>query len=154
MENLVVIHQCVEHLRVGLKGDGGTGMVGVADDLHLLGNVTPGELHLVDMSVLVHLHLQPLGKGVYHGRAHAVKTAGYLVAPAAELTAGVQNGIYHLQSGPARLGLDVYGDAPAVVGDGDGIALVDGHGDVRAVARQRLVDGIVHDLIHQMVQTR
>ena len=49
--------------------------------------------------------------------AHAVQAAGDLVAPAAELAAGVQDGKDHLQGGLAGLGLDVHGDAAAVVHD-------------------------------------
>ena len=65
----------------------------------------------------------------------------------------MQNGIDDLQRRSAGLGLDVHGDAPSVVGDGDGVAGVDGHGDVLTVAGKGLIDGIVHDLINQMVQT-
>ena len=153
VQRLVVVLQRVEHLRVGLEGHGGAGMVGVADDLHLLGDVPAGELHLVNFSVLVYLHRQPLAQGVDHAGAHAVQTAGDLVAAAAELAAGVQHGEHHLQRGTSRLRLHVHGDAASVVGDGDGVAGVDGHGDIRAVPGQRLVDGVVHDLIDQMVQS-
>ena len=81
-----------------------------------------------------------------------MKAAGDLVAAASELAAGVEHGVHHLQGGPPGLGLDVHGDAPAVVGDGDGVPGVDGHGDMRAVPRQSLVNGVVHDLVDQMVQ--
>ena len=154
VEGVVVVLQGVEHLRVGLEGDGGAGVVGLAHHGHLLGDLAPGELHLIDLPVLVDLDLQPLAQGVDHRRAHAVEAAGHLIAAAAELAAGVEDGEHHLQGGPAGLGLDVHGDAPAVVGDGDGVPRVDGHGDVGAVARQGLVDGVVHDLIHQVVQAR
>ena len=153
VQRLIVVLQRVEHLRVRLKGHGGAGMVRLADDLHLLGDIAPGEFHLIDFAVLVYLHRQPLAQSVHHGRAHAVQAAGDLIASAAELAAGVQHGEHHLQGGPARLGLDIHGNTTAVIGDGDGVTLVDGHGNVRAVAGQRLVDGVVHDLIYQVVQT-
>ena len=106
----------------------------------------------MDLSVPVNLHHQPFAQGIHHGSAHAMKAAGYLVAPAAELAAGVQHGIHHFQSRLASLGLNVHRDAAAVIHHGDGVALVDGDGDLRAVACQRFVDGVVHDLIHQMVE--
>ena len=152
VQGVVIIDQSVEHLRVGLEGDGGAGAAGVPHHGHLLGDLAPGEAHLVDLAVLVHLYLKPLAQGIHHRGAHAVQAAGHLVAPAAELAAGVEHGEHHLQSGPPGLGLDVHGDAPAVVGDGDGVSGVDGHGDLGAVAGQRLVDGVVHDLVHQVVQ--
>ena len=75
------------------------------------------------------------------------------VGAAAELAAGVEDGVHHLQGGLAGLGLNVHGNAPAIVHHGDGAVLVDLHQDIRAVACQGLVDGVVHDLIHQMVKT-
>ena len=81
-----------------------------------------------------------------------MQAAGDLVPAAAELAAGVEDGEHHLQGGLSGLGLDVHRDTASVVGDRDGIAGVDGHRNVGAVAGQSLIDGVVHDLIHQMVQ--
>ena len=98
------------------------------------------------------LDREPLGKGVDDGCADAVQAAGDLIAAAAEFAARMQDRIDDLERGAAGLGLNVHGDAAAVIGDGDGVAGIDRHGDVGAVARKRLVDGVVHDLIDQMVQ--
>ena len=154
MEGVVAVLQGVEHLRVRLEGDGGAGVVGLAHHLHLLGDLSPGKLHLIDLAVLVDLDLQPLAQGVYHAGAYAVQTAGNLVAAAAKLAAGVEDSEDDLQSGTAGLGLDVHGDAAAVVGDGDGVAGIDGHGDIGAVARQGLVDGVIHNFVHQVMKSR
>ena len=154
MKNLIVVDQGIEHLRVGLEGDLGAGFVGFAHHLHFLGDVAPGKFHFVNFPVFVHPHPQPLGQRVDNRRAYAVEAAGDLVAAAAEFAAGVEHGVHHFQGRPSGLGLDVHGDTPAVVGDGDGIAGIDGDGDVLAVAGQSLVDGVVHDLIDQVVQAR
>ena len=98
------------------------------------------------------LDREPLGQGVDDGRADAVQAAGDLIAAAAEFAARMQDRIDDLERGAAGLGLNVHGDAAAVIGDGDGVAGVDRHGDVGAVAREGLVDGVVHDLIDEMVQ--
>ena len=82
-----------------------------------------------------------------------MQTAGHLIASAAELAAGMEHRENNLQRRLTGLGLDVHGDTPAVIGDGDGVSGVNGDGDVLAVPRQGLVDGIVHDFIHQVVQT-
>ena len=153
VEDLIVIDQAVEHLRIRLEGDLGAGVVRGAYDLHLLGDVAPGEFHFVDVPVFVDPDPEPLGQCVDHGGAYAVKAAGDLVAAAAELAAGMEHGIHHLQGGPSGLGLDIHGNAAAVIGDGDGIAGVDGHGNMLTVSGQGLINGIVHDLVDQMMQT-
>ena len=114
--------------------------------------MTAREFHLVDPAVLVHLDLKPFGKRVDDARADAVQTAGDLVAPAAELAAGVQDGENDLKRRPSGLRLNIDGNAAPVIHNGDGVALVDRHADLRAVAGKRLVDGVVHDLIDQVVQ--
>ena len=58
-----------------------------------------------------------------------------------------------LQGALSGLLLDVHGDAAAVVAHADHVPLLDRHFDRRAEAGQRLVDGVVDDLIDQMVQT-
>ena len=82
-----------------------------------------------------------------------MQAAGDLIAPAAEFAAGMEHGIHDLQSRTPGLGLDIHGDTPAVVGDGDGVAGIDGHGNMLTVSGQRFVNGVVHDLIDQVVQT-
>ena len=152
VEGLIVVHQVIEHLRVRLEGDGGAGAVGGPHHGHGLRHLAPAELHLVDLAILMNLNPQPFRQGVDHAGAHAVEAAGDLITAAAELAAGVEDGIYHLQGGLAGLGLDVHRDAAAVVGDGDGVAVVNGDPDLGTVAGQGLVNGVVHDLIDQVVE--
>ena len=154
MENFIIVNKGIKHLRVRLEGDLRTGFVGIAYDGHLLGDDTPGKLHLVNFTVFMHPDLHPLGQGVDYRRTNAVQTAGDLIAAAAEFTTGVQNGKDHLHGRPTGLGLDIHRNTTAIVGNGDGIAGIDGDGDMLTVARQRLIDGIVHNFVHQMVQTR
>ena len=148
-----MIDRIVKHLGVGMEAHLRAVPVGFADDLHLLRNVAAGEFHLVDAAVFEYAHLQPVRECVYHARADAVQTAGDLIAPAAELAAGVQHRIDDLERGLARLLLNVHGNAAAVVGHADGLAVLNGYLDMRAEARERLVDGVIDDLIYQMVQT-
>ena len=155
VQDLIVVFQRLEHLGIGLEAHGRAGAVGLADDGDVLRDIAAGELHLMDLPVLVHLDLEPFGEGVVDDRgAHAVQAAGDLVAPAAELAARVQHGEHDLERALARLRLNVHGDAAAVVAHADDVAFLDRHFDMIAVARQRLVDGVVHDLIHEMVETR
>ena len=81
-----------------------------------------------------------------------MQAAGDLIAPAAELAARVQHGEHHFECGLAGLRLDVHGDAATVIADADDVAGLDGELNVAAVASEGLVDGVVDDLIHQVVQ--
>jgi hypothetical protein len=141
---------------------------GVADDLERAGldavddfdeavdGVAAVELHEVLVAVAGDGEAQPLGEGVDAGDADAVQAAGDLVAVLVELAAGVEHA--HDDLGGGALGLvlvvhlDADRDAAAVVGDGDGVVGVDGDDDVVAVAGQGLVDGVIDDFEHHVVQ--
>ena len=154
VQRVVVIDRVVEHPGVGLEADCRAGAVGFADDAHLLRDVAARELHLVDLAVFVDVHDEPLAHCVYDRCADAVQAAGHLVASAAELAAGVQHGENDLERALAGLLLDIHGDAAAVIAHADNIARLDDDLDAVAVAGQRLVDGVIDDLVHKVVQTR
>ncbi len=83
-----------------------------------------------------------------------MEAAGDLVSPAlAELAAGVEDGQDDLGSGALLLGMLVDRDAAAVVDDGDRLVGMDRDLDVVAVAGQRLVDGVVDDLVDEVMQS-
>ena len=115
MKRLVVVLRGVEHLGVRLEGDLCAVLIGRADDLHFLRNIAARKLHLIDFPVAVHVDDEPFRKGVDDRRTHTVKTAGDLIAPAAEFAARVQNGIDHLQRRLSGLRLNVDGNAAAIV---------------------------------------
>jgi len=81
-----------------------------------------------------------------------VQTTGHLVATAAELPAGVQHG-QRQGDGRDLLGrVFLDGDAASVVDHLDAVVGQQPDLDGVAVAGQRLVDGVVDDLGHQVVQ--
>ena len=83
----------------------------------------------------------------------AVQPAGHLVARAAELGPGVERRHRRLHAGQAGRGVDVDGNAPPVVMDGNRGVLRDLDRDPVAVPGHRLVDGVVHDLVDQVMET-
>jgi len=143
-------------LRAGLhvrpEADGGTGAVGLADDLQVVERLSALILLLVDLAVLIHVDLKVAGQRVDHRRAHAVQAAGDLVAAASEFAAGVQHRQAHLDSGSPHLGVNAHREAAAVVLDGNGAVFVERDDDVIAEAGQRLVHRVVDDFVHQVVQ--
>ncbi len=88
------------------------------------------------------------------GHADTMQAAGDLVAFIVELAAGMQFGHHDFRSGTLFLVvvLDVDGNAAAVVLHADRVVGVDDDLDVVAIAGESLVDRIVDDLEHHMVE--
>ena len=114
--------------------------------------VAEGELLLPQLAAVAHLDLEVAGERVHHRDAHAVQTAGDLVAAATELAARVQHGQRERHGRQLLAGRGVGGDATTVVLDADAAVGLEGDDDPVAVARERLVDRVVHDLPDQVVQ--
>src|SRR4029453_4481456 len=128
---------------------------GLAGDLELaLGLAAVDEGHRVALAVLVDLAHQPAGQGVDDRHTDAVEAAGHLVAVAAELAAAVQLGERDLDARQLVLRVDVGGDAPAVVDHPAATVGQQGDVDAVAVAGHGLVDRVVDDLPHEVVQAR
>ena len=141
-----------ENLRIRLEGDLRPCFCGVAYHLQVGDGFSPFKPLAVNMSAVADLYLQPGGEGVDHRGSHAVKAAGNLVAAAAELSAGVKHGKHHRHRRDSHFWLDSHWDAAAVVLYHDDIAGENPHVDFIAVAGQGLVDGVVHDLVDQVMQ--
>ena len=108
---------------------------------------------LIDLPVAPDLEVEALRQGIHHRDADAVKTAGDLVAVVVELAAGVQ----HRQDDFGRrlaAGVKFDGNAAAVVDDRDRVVDVNRDVDLIAESGQRLVDGVVDDLVDEVVQAR
>ena len=149
----VVYGRLLEDVAAGLEPDGGTGLFRVADDLEVLFRNTQVELLVVDMPVLTDFDFEPVRQGVDDGGTDAVETAGDLVSATAELTAGMEDGQNDRDRGNAQFLVDTDGDASTVVADFDDVPGQDVHFNVCAEAGQRLVDGVIDDLIDQMVES-
>ena len=106
-----------------------------------------------DRAVAPDLEVEPLRERVDDRDADAVQAARDLVAAAvAELAAGVQRGQHDLGGGLACFFMPLDGDAAAVVDDGAAVVRMQGDGDPLGMAGDRLVHGVVHDLVDEVVQ--
>ena len=101
----------------------------------------------------VDLDVERAGQRVDHGDADAVQAAGDRVGIAVELAARVQDRHDHFDGGLLLHRVHVDRDAAAVVGDADAAIVLEHDVDAGGVARHRLVDGVVHDLLDHVVQT-
>ena len=139
----------------GPVGDRRTGALVGAERLELLeravGHAEAERLPPV-VATVAYVDLELAAQRVDDRDAHAVQATGHLVAAAAELAAGVQHGQRHRDRRHVLAGGRVGGDAAAVVLDADAAVVLQGHRDAGGVAGQRLVDGVVDDLPHEVVQ--
>ena len=108
---------------------------------------------VIFLAILINIDLQPLRKGINYRRTYTMKSARYLVSAAAELTAGMKNRKYDFYSRKSRFFLDSNRNTTSIINDGDGIVGVDGHIDLGTISGQSLVNGVVNDLIYQMMET-
>ena len=83
-----------------------------------------------------------------------MQAAGNLVTVAVEFPAGVQHRHDDLGCGTAGfiLGVDAGGDTPPVVHDADGIVGMDDDFNFVAVSGQRLIDRVIENLEHHVMQ--
>jgi hypothetical protein len=142
---------------VGPERDRGAGPAArrVAHDAQLsLRHAAVRELHRVPLAVAVDFDDELGRQRVDDGHPDAVETAGNLVAIAAELAAAMQLGERDLDPGHLVRGVHVDRDAAAVVGDTAAAVGQERDLDARAVARHRLVHGVVDDLPNEVVQAR
>ena len=115
--------------------------------------MTLGIFLTVNLAVAEHLRHHFLGKGVDAAHAHAVQAAGDFVRAFVELTAGMEHSHHHFQGGAVLFGVHVYGNAATIVLDDNGIVFANGYFDVRTVAGERFVNGVVHRFVYEVMQT-
>ena len=106
----------------------------------------------MDLPVAVHLGDQPFRQRVHDRDADAVEPAGDLVSLAAELSARVKLGEDDGQRRELLLLHPVDRDAATCVADGDRVVGVNRDLDEPVVAGESLVDRVVDDLVHEVVE--
>ena len=143
----------LEHRRIRLEGDACTPFLGGARFLERRQGLAALVGLLVHLAVALDLDLEVFRQGIDDGQPDAVQAAGDLVGALVELAAGVQLGEHDLGGRQLLGGVDVNGNAAAVVDHGDAVVDVDGDLDAVALAGERLVDGVVDDLIDEMMET-
>ncbi len=153
-QGLVLEVDGLEDRLVGPERDRRAGLVALLGTLErCLGHAAVAVGLPPDVALATHLDLEPARERVDDGGAHAVQTARDGIPAAAELSAGVQHGQHDLD-GRLALGLvHVDRDAATVVDDAHRAVRQDRDDDRVAVAGERLVDGVVDDLVHEVVQT-
>ena len=76
----------------------------------------------------------------------------YLVRTFVEFTAGMEHRQNNLKGALVLFGVHIYRDTAAVVDHFDGVVGVDGHFDVCGIACHGLIDGVVYNLVHKVME--
>ena len=153
-ERIVVIHDRVgENFGVGPEGDHSARMVGVANAVQLLDRFAALKRNFMLATITAHNNLEARGKRIHARNADAVQTAGNFIALAAEFTASMKDGENDLDRRNFLFRMLVDRNSAAVVDNRDGIVFVNRDIDFGAIAGKGLVDGVVHNLIHKVMQT-
>ena len=129
-------------------------VAGVAGDRERSDRIAVAELHGVFLAVAPDRQLEPGRQRVDHRDADAVQAAGHLVGVLVEFSAGVELGHDDLGRRDAFALVDAGRDAAAVVAHGARAVGIERDQDVGGVAGQRLVDGVVDDLVDHVMQAR
>ena len=129
-------------------------VVGGADHGERGDRLAVAELHGMLLAVAPDGELQPGRQRVDDGDADAVQPAGHLVGVLVEFSAGME--LRHDDFGRrhAFAFVDVDRDAAAVVAHGAGTVRIELNQHLLGEAGQRLVDGVVDDLVDHVMQAR
>ena len=144
---------CIEIARIGGKaharaGDPARHRAGHDEVFHLVAVRKP---HAVGVAAALHFDFERGRQRVHHGHSHAVQTAGELVLIVVEFAAGMQPREDEFDAGHAMLRVDVHRHAAAVVLHFDAAVAVQPDVDALRVSRQRLVNAVVDNFLHQMI---
>ena len=109
------------------------------------------KLHEMRLAVAPDGELERGGQGIHHGNPEPVQTAGDLVGILIELPAGMELRHDHFGRRHALL-VHVGRNAAAVVAHGARAVGIEPDNHLLGVAGERLVDGIIDDLVHHVMQ--
>jgi len=106
----------------------------------------------VNMPVPTHLGGKFRAQCVNNGKTDTVKAAGDLITAAAEFAARMKHCECDFKRGFAGFGMNVNGNAPAVVNNGNGVVRMNGNINMSAESRHCFIDGVIDDFINKVVQ--
>ena len=144
--------ESLEDLFVGLESDFGPSSLRRAQLSEFRNRLSPFVALLVDFTRAPNLQIKPPAQSIHDGDTYPVQPAGDLIGIVVELTPGVQGGHHDLGGGFLGLLVKIGRDSPSVVYDRDAVVDMDGNFDTSAKSVQRLVDGVVHNFVQQVMQ--
>ena len=151
LERIEAVDRRRENIRVRQEMYLGTGFLRIADDLQRALGGAAGKRNRMDLAIALDLNIHERAQSVYDRNTNAMQAAGYLIAIAAELTARMQHGQNNLNSRLAAF-VHINRDTAPIIDNSDAVILMNGHVYIRTVASQGLINGVVDNLIDEMMQ--
>ena len=108
------------------------------------------EMHL---ALTAHGDFHPLTQSIDDGDTNAMQASRNLVTTGSEFATGMQHRQNGFKGTFPSAGVHIGGNPPAVVTDGHRAVLTQHHQNSVAMAREGLIDRVIHHLINQVVQT-
>ncbi len=142
LENFVVRPEC----------DCCSALVSLAHNLERRHSFSTRKFNDVIEAVLINLRHHFAGECVHAGNTHAVQAAGNFVALASELPARVQFGENNFHRAFALFLDYACWNATAVIGHTARAIFIDCNGNLSAIACKGLVDRVINNLRHQVMQ--
>ena len=137
---------------IWVEGDAGSRFIRRADLFEGAYRFAAGILLAPDAAIPTNLELEAVGECIHDRDPDAVEATGHLVAALAELSAGMQRGHDDLSRGSLLDGVFVRRNPATVIDHSDAVVRVNDDRDLRAEARQRLVNRVVDDFVDKMMQ--
>ena len=128
--------------------------IGVTDNFEMFDGIAAFKPRDMFLAIAPDTQFQPIGQGVHHRHTHTVQTAGHLVGVLVEFPASVQLGHDNLGRRHAFAFMNIDGNPASIVPHRNAVVGVDFHLNEVGVTGQSLVNPVVHDLVHHVVQAR
>ncbi|MCG3139699.1 MAG: hypothetical protein HDKAJFGB_00617 [Anaerolineae bacterium] len=106
----------------------------------------------VQFALAPHRRFKPFRKGIDRADADAVQTGRDFVPAAAEFAARMKFSHHDFERGLAGLRMNVHRNAAPVIRHRHRVIAVNRDGDEIGAARERFVNRIVHDFVHELMQ--
>ena len=141
------------HKRTGLALLPVTGCFRLLDGMNRRQRFTLLVILTVYSTLAIYLHMHFLRERIHAAHTHAVQTTGNFIGILVELTTGVKHGHYDLQRRLMLFRVHVHRNTTTVILHGNGVILIDMHGDLVAETGECLINRVVHYLVNKVMQT-
>ena len=152
-KDFIVIASCLKDFGICLESNHRTSFCGLVNDFQWLFVFATVKMLEVDIFTVFDGNFQPFRKCIHDRCADTMQTAGNLITATAKLTAGMKDSINDCCRRNALSGVNSCRNPSTVIRDTDDIIRENFNLDFCAVPCQCFINGIVHNLIDQMMQT-